>query len=472
MQLRFQNSPENTQKHHFLTSEEALPVERLEEARELALSYWVSQGFESRRAADGRLVGIQSTLSLDPSGKGALELYEIVDGKIAADSGESESPERRTWREKWQKTADEIQRRLGFPLEPELFSNMLVSALLAGTEPPEMTENVKALLSSFRHSDAQGLYHFFASLRFAADMDCTGMAARARLAWGELDLHTASGIRELRLINDRILGSAAVGELSAVENVSHGKENGALRRHVFKVYLDDHEIQGAALDRGLKNNPVVSLNALFPVLVELSWGLRRFDERVQLKEHVGPESDPRSSEATVADVVAANLLYVVEHLRSGDWREGCRYYAAPDAFLLFFSELFVQFPEVERWFRIGEELKIAIAERRTSSAQGVTSAFAPLNLALRAIAAKNIGLDATPELRALIDLQDEEGGFSTFSPLYSFGSALGPKAYFGSNAQTTALALRAFSEQPPRELRGSVNLFSELAPSLLALGSR
>jgi hypothetical protein len=416
-------------------------------AAERCVAFLLSQGLEQRCARDGRRVGIQSTLALSPTGEGAIELYDLLDGEV----GGSDAPDQT--RRDWAKVARNIEDKLGFSLEPELFSNMLFVAHTADMPRPHVQRLALRMLDTFKNSDARGLYHFFTSLRFACDIDCTGVAARARLMAGDIDLESAEGRRELRQITDRILRSAAVTDVGAEQNRSHGKDNGPLTRHVFKVYLDDHGIQGREYDRGLKNNPVVVANALFPVLFELSRGRRRLDEAIPLCEYFDGAREPRTGQATVAEIVAANLRYVQRHLVSDDLARGCRYYASPDAFLCFYSELIRHFGPMTAVLGSTSPLVRAIEERRDTRADGVGDPHFSLNAALRAIAAGNVGLDRTPELRTLLDRQAADGGWPDFGALYTLGTSETASVYFGSPSLTCAFALRAFSDPSPLDGR-------------------
>ena len=414
-------------------------------ARERAITYLVNQRQEERRAADGRCVGIQSHLATSPTGENAIDLYQIIDGMVVHPGAYEEVHCDDPTRALWQDIANWVQDRLGFPLEPELFSNMLHVAHAGLIDHPHVQRICRALLPTFGRSDAHGLYHFFTSLRFAGDIDCTAVAARARIVAGDFDLQTERGANDLRRITDRILRSASVCDVPAHENESHGKNNGPLRRHVFKVYLDDHEIHGAEYDRGLKINPVVVANGLFPVLYELTVGARDPHEVVPLKEFAPGSETARTGRATVAQIVAANVSHLTGFLLSGQWREGCRYYPSPDAFLCFYSELVREYPEVADMFGLRAELADAIDERRSARQSGVTDPHGTINLALRAIAAQNLGEDATPELTRLIDTQEPEGGWTSFSALYCLGTRSAPRVYFGSPAQTAGFAARALT---------------------------
>jgi hypothetical protein len=444
-----------------------VPTAAMDQARERAIAFLVNRGIEERRAADGRNVGIQSTISTSADGEHAIDLYKIVDGMVADSARGGAAAANDPSRMSWQLIADEVEARLGFPLEPELFSNMLFVAYVSVVDHSAIRGIARALLSTYVRSDVRGLYHFFTSLRFACDIDCTAVAAKGRLLIGELDPTTKRGAERLRRINDRILRSAAVSDVTGETNASHGKDNGSLCRHVFKVYLDDHEVQGAEFDRGLKNNPVVSSHALFPVLAELSWGLRALDETVPLKEYPCGAAEPRTGHATVAEIVAANLGYVTGHLLTGDWRHGCRYYGSPDAFLCACSQIAGEFVELSEIMGLDTALIEAIDERRQSTGVGIADPHGPLNLALRAIAAGNLRIDRTPELDELVALQDDNGSWSRFAPLFCFGTDA-PRLYFGSSMQTTAFAVRALAPTSQRAAyRGNVNPWDALAEAVL-----
>ncbi len=428
------------------------PVPRLEHeasvARERAITWLVDQRLDERRAADGRCVGIQATLATGPHGDNPIELYSIIDGLVTdprhLDDVVADELDRALWRE----IAELVRHKLGFPLEPELFSNMLFVAYTAGLEHVHLRRLCTTLVPTFRDAHIEGLHHFFTSERFACDVDCTAMAARARIELGELDPLTPAGAATLRRMNGQMLRSAAVADVPAERNRSHGKDNGALRRGVLKVYRDDHLLQGAEHDRGLKNNPVVVANALFPLSFELAHGLRDPNEVVPLREFVG-DGTVREGSSTVAEIVAANLCYVAGHLWSGEWQRGCRYYPSPDAFLCFYSELSREFPELTAPFGVPELLREAVEERRaTAACDGAANPERTLNSALRAIAAGNLGISAEPELVRLLAAQADDGRWRGYDCLFTLGSVgEGLPVHFGSPLVTAAFCIRALS--PP-----------------------
>jgi hypothetical protein len=388
--------------------------------------------------AAGRSWGIQANLAAGPLPHEQLDLQEY----FAAPAGV---------RQHGHQLAEWAEKKLGFPLEPELFSNMLFVATLGACGDARLEALCRSLLLTFRDSDADGLYHFFRSLKFACDLDCTGVAARACLVTGDLKLQEPAGLARLQRTASRIYRSAATQDVSAKRNQTHGKQNGTLYRHVFKVYPDDHDVQGAQCDRGLKNNPVVVVNALYPVLLELKLGRRTLEERVALCEYFEGETEPRRGEASVAELLIANVRYVAWHLLSGEYAEGCRYYASPDTFLCFFSELIRDFPELFEPLGVSRRLGRAIEARREVESDDVAlNPLTSLNAALRAVAAANVGVDRSFELDLLLRCQGDDGVWNELDSLYTFGTAR--QIHFRSPLLTTGFALRAFLPRPKEPL--------------------
>lgn len=423
---------------------------RLEIARERAIAFLVDQRFAEARTADGTRVGVQALLASGPGPDDGLDLQAMAPGMRLGAATAHDEPGA---------IADDlravlafVESKLGFPLEPELFSNMLVGAYLGADPDPRVAELARSLTEVFASGDVDGQFHFFRSLRFACDTDCTGVAAKALLRSGFIDAATPSGAAWLRRINDALLRSAAVGDVPAAENASHGKDNGALVQNVVKVYWDDHRVQPAECDRGLKINPVVSANALFPILWELRARGRDPEQAIALLEYAEGNPEARASVASVAEIVGANLDYLEQFLTSGEWRSGCRYYPSPDAFLSAYSESVLEFPELFTAATV-RALQQAIVERRSAPTDDPgTDARTSLNTALRAIAAANVGVDPGPDQEALVALQSPSGSFDDPGYLYAFGRASSVPVHFRSRAVTTALAARALRDDPRREL--------------------
>jgi hypothetical protein len=184
-------------------------------------------------------------------------------------------------------------------------------------------------------------------------------------------------------------------------------------------------------------------NALYAVLADLKAGVRLPSEPIALREFPSPSSEPRVGVARVGEIVAANIAFATAHLVSGAWRHGTRYYRSPDAFLCAYSELADEFEELMAGIGAIEALRDAIALRRREANAGD-----PIDIAMRAIAAANAGLDPTPEQLQLVESQRTGGSWPGFGALYSFGSAKAPPVYFGSPVVTAAFSARALSPRP------------------------
>lgn len=417
-------------------------------ARQRAIAFLIDGRYQEARTADGTRVGLQALLASGPGPDDGLDLQAMAPGMRLGEDTSADGPGGMA--EDLRLVLAMVESKLGFPLEPELFSNMLAGAYLGADPDPAVAELARGLADVFASTEVDGQYHFFTSLRFACDTDCTGVAAKALLCTGLVDPATASGAAWLGRITDALLRSACVTDVAALENESHGKDNGALVANVVKVYWDDHRVQGAECDRGLKINPVVCANALFPILWELRAATRDPEQTISLREHTHANLEPRIGAASVAEIVRANLDYLERFLTSGEWRAGCRYYPSPDAFLSAYSESIAEFPELFAGSTV-RALQQAILERRASiSDDPATDPRTSLNSALRAIAASNVGVDAGPEQDVLVALQSESGSYDDPGYLYAFGRASSVPVHFRSRALTTALAVRALRDDPRR----------------------
>lgn len=388
-----------------------------------------------RRAADGYRLGIQACISMHSNGSDALDLAEMREGLVVDGSpvdAFADEPNAGDLLE----MLEDIERRLGFNLEPEFFSNMVFVAYLGHL--PDLRPLSRGLLETYRGRSLYGLYNFFASMRFACDIDCTGVAMRGRLLMGDVDPGTEAGAAILRETTTRILRSAAVDDLTAMENRTHNKSNGPLARNVFKVYLDDHEVQGGLLDRGLKQDAVVVCHALHPVLWEIAAGRRRLDDRIQLLEYRAGAERPTRREEGVDAIVTANLDFLKTWLSTGAWSAGTRYYPFPETLLCAAANLCSSFPDLFAENGIRSLVRDAIVDRRSRA-----SSPNVLALALRAIAADGVELDSTGDLTDLLR-QQERDGLMQFAPFYRMPSTQ-RTVYFGSREQTLSFAIRALS---------------------------
>lgn len=430
---------------HIVRKIEGFPPHNLEsrryrEALKKAIDCLLKHRLLERHTEDGLRVGVQANISTQEDGSNAHNLSHIQ--RVAkASSGEAANKTGQT--ALWQKILADIQRRLGFSIEPEFFSNMLFASYLGHLPNHAIRDLAEGLCETYRDRALFGLYGFFATMRFAADIDCTGVAMRSRIVLGEVDPETESGAEILRATTSQILKSASVAQVSARENCNHGKENGALELNVFKVYLDNHEIQGALLDRGLKQDAAVVNHGLYAVLFEVAHGLRDLDEEIRLLEYVAGCDLPRQRCDTVGNIIKANINFLRAQFETGVWLSGTRYYSMPDALLCFTSELCTSFSDFFEAIEMTPLLQNSLAQLRAKSNDPNA-----LELSLRVISAQNLGLDSETELEGLLQLQDEAGGFSQFCPLYKMPTPKNP-VYFGSAEQTLSFAIRALSNYPP-----------------------
>lgn len=108
---------------------------------------------------------------------------------------------------------------------------------------------------------------------------------------------------------------------------------------------------------------------------------------------------------------------------------GTYYYLTADCFLYFFSRFLVNVPEVYSW--LNKELRQAISERFGAPGDA-------LALAMRIIAASNMGMVNTVDLPALLSLQQEDGRFTGYFYRYPSTGIL-----IGNDGAATALAIEA-----------------------------
>ena len=135
--------------------------------------------------------------------------------------------------------------------------------------------------------------------------------------------------------------------------------------------------------------------------------------------------------------------FVSETLTQQNYLLGTRYYPSPEAFLYFLSRLVRDYPKARR--RHGKRLLKELFERRNAS-----DSF--LDLALRCAALDNLG-KCTPKYRETIIRQQYRGGYWPAVSVFKYGGA---NRYFGGEALSTAIGLRASTPVPPK----SVNTMS------------
>lgn len=307
---------------------------------------------------------------------------------------------------------------IGFDAGDESFSSMIALKLFTDDHAGlAASQTVVGCPEVVRRGAWRGRYRFFCDRNgFAADTDCTGVACAT--------LYEAWMLTEEELLEsaEELLESAAAESVPASANLDDatGTSNGELRAGVTMVYWDDGEEPGAAL-RGRKQDAAVAANTLYALKLAV--------EKAKLE-------DPRG-------IIEATQGYVYDHLRSGAYLAGTRYYPSPDTFLYYVSCLCERFSECMA--DMGAELLAAIERRdaEPSNQGGADDPAGPLNVAQRALAKHNLNEDADlrRDLEALLATQLSNGSWPAV-PFYSLGKRA---LYFGSGAVTTMFAVKAIA---------------------------
>ncbi|KAJ7462352.1 Haloacid dehalogenase-like hydrolase-domain-containing protein [Mycena galericulata] len=213
-------------------------------------------------------------------------------------------------------------------------------------------------------------------------------------------------------------------------NFFHGK--GTLTTEAFPFDLDTTSIGLTVLDR---DKEVINsvMDEMLQYIDSDGIVLTYFD-------HQRPRFDP------VVCVNVLNLFYthnreaelqptlrwVCEVLLNRAYLEGTRYYETAECFLYFISRLLVSSSDVDLHTTLAPLLKERLQERIGVEGDA-------LQLAMRINACASLGLRDTVDLRTLLALQCEDGGWE-IGWMYKYGSS-GIK--IGNRGLTTALAIKA-----------------------------
>jgi len=160
--------------------------------------------------------------------------------------------------------------------------------------------------------------------------------------------------------------------------------------------------------------------------------------------HCGREAEARPS-----------LDFVEHHLTSRAFEQGTRYYPSGDTFLYFLSRLLRDFERAQPRFLgpLHEVLKPRFGKEASV-----------LTRATRVAAADNVGLFDTEDLAVIAAAQRPDGSWPP-GAFFKYGRA---SRYFGSEAVTTAFALRALVAGPRAPVARSWWPASEVAPRIAA----
>ena len=250
--------------------------------------------------------------------------------------------------------------------------------------------------------------------------------------------------------------NAATETVNAEENKSHGGDNGALTRLVLKTYWEDHPDGPQMFRRGRKQDEVVVVQQLTVILVAAEYCGLAWDEMVPLKEYRHDGTELRG-EATVREIVLANLDWLVQQLRR--WQHGdhskWQYYVLEEVRWALIGDLFRQVlgPQVSMHTQnllqpLRALLRELLCERRS---QTLTSE-SPLRVASWILAWSGLGETMVPTcdamVRRLCQLQVATLAATTTNPVAHWDADCIYRLrthplHFGSAGLTTAFAAAA-----------------------------
>lgn len=318
--------------------------------------------------------------------------------------------------------------------EPEVFTSAL--ALVFLKELPSQTKDALLQWVQDKRLPHAARYHFFSSFdSIAADTDTTAVALLGlwqNKAISEQDFF--EGVHEL-------LRSAATGKVECngaqtEEHPNSTDKSSQLPRGVFKCYWED-EVSEPTPQRGRKVDAVVVLNVLRTVLVaQRDVGLS-LDKTIQLSEK-DESGNVLQHAMTVEEIIANNISYLRQHLRSGAVFQGTRYYPSASFFVGLLADLLRTFPKaLGTLFEDTQQALLTLA--KTSPLQNFPLDNAMQYLALRRL--EQCHHLQKERINTLLQTQQSNGGWAA-STCFSLGSQ---PLYFGSSQLTTIFALQALT---------------------------
>lgn len=282
---------------------------------------------------------------------------------------------------------------VGFDLAEEGFTAMLALAHLPRPGPERGHALMDVLARQVTACGQDDRYRFFPRVpEFAADTDCTAVAA--------------AGLYRHRRVGAQRCRSLAAQLLLAGAPAATGQED--LRPGAVMVYWED-DAEPLARRRGRKHDAVVSANVLRALALG-GW-------------HATGAGHP---------VAEATLAHVEQHLLSGGYVHGTRYYPSPASFLFAVARLCATTPRYAE--RLARPLRRACAGAPCRD---------PLELALLTAAADLCGYTPGQEPRRerLAACQRPDGLWPA-AAYFRMGRF---PVYFGSPHLTTVFALRALA---------------------------
>lgn len=303
---------------------------------------------------------------------------------------------------------------IGFEATRECFSSMMTVKILAQLSHPAAHKLSQEVLAQFKDRHWQHRYRMFVPPGvFAADTDCSSVALAG--------LYDAGALSPAELLQGagELLKSAARQTLSPDKNCdpASGSSNGPLQAGVVMVYWEDGAEPGVR-PRGKKHDPAVACNVLYALKLAAAAGL----------------DDPDG-------VTQHTMKYVEQHLFSGAYRNGTRYYPSPDTFLCYVAQLCARFRDCRE--QLGPALQMALQGRNLAAPRPghPDHPGTALNLAQRILASNLLGVElGQASQKQLLLRQQEASGAWVACPLFSLGKRA---VYFGSAELTTVFAIAA-----------------------------
>lgn len=125
--------------------------------------------------------------------------------------------------------------------------------------------------------------------------------------------------------------------------------------------------------------------------------------------------------------------------------KGTYYYPSPDCCLYFIARLLHSFTDSELQEALGSLLRSRVRERFGENGYA-------LDLATRIVTCKSLGIDCELDEQALLDLQQEDGGWEP-GVIYVYGTT---RITIGNSGVTTAIAIQGLTHKYRSQSEGSM----------------
>lgn len=288
----------------------------------------------------------------------------------------------------------------------EIFSSILIYLLLKNSDINQ--EIIAVLRDVISHAQENGFFYFFDSKKsreiLPLNVDLTSLGAVALLDIFKSDASSGKypniTLDLLKSVAEKIVSNVLTQDVSFSSDI--------LAQNVIQVYLPPRGERENRLD------PVVCANSLYFLSELQNYCLKQYpDQKVDYLERAKSTED---------------FLYSV--LEKGAYLKGTRYYSSPTEFLFFLTNMASTSEALKQRF-------YPLLKNAVKQLIGVTSS--PLDLAMRVICARSLGVENEDEKTKLLDLQECDGGW----PIDTFFTDEWMGIGFGSRALTTSFSLNA-----------------------------